>query len=397
MMLLAINVTLKAYSNTTPDPEIYIEENDDFYIITADGEGDVILYVEGDEVNNPYVIARPEPYEVPITLYVYATAQVEGMEMGMSEMLVEIQPKEGEEPPIAPDPGEKECWLVALDKDDNEIWTKIDYIADYYSAYVSFDLCHYTNWNYYDQTGTRYVRTYFVIDGERYIADGFNPDVWDDYYSLEQSNEYMHWNTGMLYQIAIFDDDDNHVLIQGQLPSGYWEDYIVLTDKDGNEINIMFGMSSHCGVDLDKATYGSSDVYFHFKREYPFYKSFSYFGAETDGLAATSGVPFADKLYSSTNNFKVPAGFHYDIGIFGDVFGDDYLYLLQGETIPDGDSIKRGDVNGDDEVTIDDLTALIDILLTDSAESAEADCNQDGSVTIDDVTALIDYLLTGSW
>ena len=59
--------------------------------------------------------------------------------------------------------------------------------------------------------------------------------------------------------------------------------------------------------------------------------------------------------------------------------------------------VLRGDVNGDGYVTIDDVTALIDILLNDSVAPAAADCNQSDTVTIDDVTALIDYLLTDNW
>jgi Leucine-rich repeat (LRR) protein len=68
-----------------------------------------------------------------------------------------------------------------------------------------------------------------------------------------------------------------------------------------------------------------------------------------------------------------------------------------GGTWVDMTASTRGDVNGDGSVTIDDVTALIDILLTGSSATSGADCNQDGNVTIDDVTALIDYLLSGSW
>ena len=61
---------------------------------------------------------------------------------------------------------------------------------------------------------------------------------------------------------------------------------------------------------------------------------------------------------------------------------------------------QQGDVNGDGVVTIGDVTALIDYLLSGDAEGISldnADCNQDGVVTIGDVTALIDYLLSGEW
>jgi hypothetical protein len=45
------------------------------------------------------------------------------------------------------------------------------------------------------------------------------------------------------------------------------------------------------------------------------------------------------------------------------------------------------------------VTALIDYLLgsNSSINIANADTDQSGNVSIDDVTALIDYLLTGQW
>lgn len=58
----------------------------------------------------------------------------------------------------------------------------------------------------------------------------------------------------------------------------------------------------------------------------------------------------------------------------------------------------RGDVNGDKDVTISDVTALIDLLLGGGTiDNPAADCNQSGDVTISDVTALIDFLLGGAW
>ncbi len=56
-----------------------------------------------------------------------------------------------------------------------------------------------------------------------------------------------------------------------------------------------------------------------------------------------------------------------------------------------------GDVNGDGNVSIGDVTSLIDMLLGAGTASPGADCNTDGSVTIADVTTLIDYLLSGQW
>ncbi len=57
---------------------------------------------------------------------------------------------------------------------------------------------------------------------------------------------------------------------------------------------------------------------------------------------------------------------------------------------------EGGDVNGDNTITIADVTTLIDLLLGGGTPPAAADVNGDGSVSIADVTALIDKLLSGN-
>ena len=65
--------------------------------------------------------------------------------------------------------------------------------------------------------------------------------------------------------------------------------------------------------------------------------------------------------------------------------------------------VLRGDVNRDGAVTIGDVTALIDHLLSSDLEEGEffspdnADTNLDETISISDVTTLIDYLLSGAW
>ena len=54
----------------------------------------------------------------------------------------------------------------------------------------------------------------------------------------------------------------------------------------------------------------------------------------------------------------------------------------------------HGDVNGDGEVNIADVNALIDMILTGQV-AADGDVDQDNEVTISDVNALIDIILTG--
>ena len=75
------------------------------------------------------------------------------------------------------------------------------------------------------------------------------------------------------------------------------------------------------------------------------------------------------------------------------------LYPYDGYVIPSA-GFERGDVNQDGFITIDDVTALINYLLTDDATGINldaADCDGIDGITISDVTALINYLLTDQW
>lgn len=61
--------------------------------------------------------------------------------------------------------------------------------------------------------------------------------------------------------------------------------------------------------------------------------------------------------------------------------------------------VVPGDVDGDGALSINDVTALVDYLISGNSSSIvvdAADCDADGVVTIADVTALIDALLNGT-
>ena len=69
-------------------------------------------------------------------------------------------------------------------------------------------------------------------------------------------------------------------------------------------------------------------------------------------------------------------------------------------TVTTAATVLSGDVNGDQIVDIDDVTALISYVLNGDSSSINmeaADCYPDGRIDIDDVTALISYVLNGSW
>lgn len=93
-------------------------------------------------------------------------------------------------------------------------------------------------------------------------------------------------------------------------------------------------------------------------------------------------------------NYELRWYYHKDVSDNG---SGDYFALDNIKITP---KTQRGDVNGDNGVSIGDVTALIDYLLSGDPSGismAAADCNRDNGVSIGDVTALIDYLLSGSW
>ena len=115
---------------------------------------------------------------------------------------------------------------------------------------------------------------------------------------------------------------------------------------------------------------------------------------------STNAVTSSDNMFTGCASLVGGKGTSYDAN---HVDGE-YAHIDGGPSNPGyftaKDDFLRGDVNGDGQVKINDVTALIDYLLSSDATGINvtaADCNQDGYVKINDVTALIDYLLGGSW
>ena len=98
-------------------------------------------------------------------------------------------------------------------------------------------------------------------------------------------------------------------------------------------------------------------------------------------------------VVAGQNAFKIPVG-KYNLT----------LYLSQGilvvEKWTEPVVYLRGDVNNNGIVSIDDVTDLINILLsgnTSGMSVENADCDLSNDLSINDVTTLINYLLSGSW
>ena len=170
LLLMLTSVNLVQAREVTPSPVINIEITDDVYILTATGEGEVILYVNGEAVENPYTVARPEAGEEAIVLYVYATAQEDGKDIGEAEVQrIEVMPLI-EEPY---DPHERGYWVVLRDRHGREVWQELFYDDYDYFAITSLYYSVYGGFN--PETDERaFVPIYFVIDGIRYGAPSAN-------------------------------------------------------------------------------------------------------------------------------------------------------------------------------------------------------------------------------
>ncbi len=118
----------------------------------------------------------------------------------------------------------------------------------------------------------------------------------------------------------------------------------------------------------------------------------------------------SDVAYKNTFDVDIPADWNADnmhIVAFisrplGNALKDIYVTNTNMRKFGEYDepTFTRGDIDGDNLVNINDVTALIGYLLSKNADGIilEAiDCDGDGKANINDVTALISYLLSHAW
>ena len=75
--------------------------------------------------------------------------------------------------------------------------------------------------------------------------------------------------------------------------------------------------------------------------------------------------------------------------------GNEVLYVDDVELIYLKDDVKKGDVNGDDQVDISDVVELVNIILgsAEDADNSSADVNGDTNIDISDVVELVNIIL----
>ena len=98
-------------------------------------------------------------------------------------------------------------------------------------------------------------------------------------------------------------------------------------------------------------------------------------------------------VVAGTNSFRIPVG-KYNLTLY--LAGGVLVVDKWTEPVP----YLRGDVDGDGFVNINDVTDLIDYLLSGNAgniNASNADADLDGRINISDVSGIIDYMLLGTW
>ena len=184
------------------------------------------------------------------------------------------------------------------------------------------------------------------------------------------------------------------------------------TDSSGSS-NLMglYGAQEIFGYSTDARTVVRDDydepswmdmVYSELSQRHPLYYQGIHINFNpSDGTTGVYGHSFVIDGYNEQGLVHVNWGWYgnhdgyYNIAILDvrglqfNAYQDMVIGLVPGAT--------PGDVNGDGRVSIDDVTTLIDLLLTgsDTTTNPGADVNGDGRLSIDDVTTLIDLLLTG--
>ena len=166
-----------------------------------------------------------------------------------------------------------------------------------------------------------------------------------------------------------------------------------------NNVTSMEGMFASCGslTSIDVSNFNTANVNYML-----------YMFASCESLTTI----YAGSGWSTTNVINSLAMF-YDctslVGGMGTTYDENYVdatraHIDGGPSNPGYFTAKnaglRGDVNGDGNVNISDVTALINYLLSHNATGLNlqnANCNQDSTINISDVTALINYLLSHSW
>ena len=218
--------------------------------------------------------------------------------------------------------------------------------------------------------------TYFSLDLLSPRVGSSNPYEYDEYAEGFNANQYAIMGVrpaladepgGIVVNTTTYANDTmpaNNVqgALEIQALSGPWQGSLrwAIAAKNGNSWTIM-STAQTAQVDLQENETASIDI------------SGSYNLTDGETYYVVVWSPFFPNNYD------------------WNWFHNDPKPFVVGEVVP---PTQVGDVNRDGKLSIADVTALINLLLSDSEYDEIADVNGDGKMSITDVTALINILLT---
>ena len=292
----------------TAVPVVTVEITDDAYIFTATGDGEVVLYVDGVEVENPYTVVRPETApEEPYAVYVYATAQEAGKEMSSSDVQrVVIEPK------VAPQPVEPEA-DVTVDVNDDAVVINVDGEGEYeYILYVNGEAVE------YPCTFTRGDQDQEISIVVVAIVDGQEVEVYSDTYTVPAKEVKPEPTQGFwLVLIDQFGVEHEPILLNEGVDGDYTTTYTFEYYPWGE-----FTWNPNLTDEQNEANRPNVPFYFIINGVR--------YGADTDLRATFLGNAMENPLGTEDNDwngcYTVPVGFSYTLGVAKDNEGNYYVY-----------------------------------------------------------------------
>ncbi len=278
-------------------------------------------------------------------------------------------------------------------------------------AYANYTPSNTTLTFYYDnQRSSRTGTTYDLNIGYNYpdwYTDGtyFNVTnvVFDPSFAVARPTSTIYWFFGLSNLQSI---TGLEYLNTSEVTDMAWMFFyctnltsLDLSHFNTSKVNSMYNMLGYCQslTSLDLSSFNTSQVVSMSSMfDYCANLQTIYVG---DGWN-TAAVTISQDMFKDCTSLVGGKGTTYD-AIHVDA---SYAHIDGGPSNPgyftEKNASLRGDVNGDGSVSISDVTALIDYLLSGDASAINtdaADCNRDNGVSIADVTVLIDYLLSGTW
>ena len=205
--------------------------------------------------------------------------------------------------------------------------------------------------------------------------------------------EYMFHDCRALTSLDLSSFNTAQVTYMGWMFYGCWAlTRVDLSHFNTSQVTDMGGMFEDCRAltSLDLSSFNTSQVT---------YMGGMFYGCTNlrtiyvgNGLT-TASVIYSDDMFKQCTSLVGEQGTTYD----ANHVDDEYAHIDGGPSNPGYFTYKNaalpGDVNGDGEVNIADINAVIDMILGGSGNTAAADVNGDGEINIADINAVIDIIL----